>query len=83
MDFPGTLSKRLKVRREGLPLGTPTFPGFADFQGSLFLEQWSQLLPRPGPAHWLEDLAEPPSLTNTLVAGGAAWGTQMSGRCLG
>lgn len=53
------LSKRLKVWREGLPLETPTFPGFANFQGSLFLEQWSQLLPRPGQAHWLENLAKP------------------------
>lgn len=64
-DFPGTPSKRLKVGREGLPLGTSTFPGFTDFQGSLFLEQWSQLLPRPGPAHWPEDSAEPPPLTKT------------------
>lgn len=59
-DFPGTLSKRLKVRREGLPLETPTFPGFANFQGALFLKQWSQLLPRPRQAHWLEDAPSSP-----------------------
>lgn len=37
----------------------PTFPGCTNFQGVLFLEQWSQLLPRPGQAHWLQNSAEP------------------------
>lgn len=57
--FPGKLSKRLKVSREGLPLETPTSPGFANFQSALFLEQWPQLLPRPRQAHWLENSGSP------------------------
>lgn len=76
MNFPGTLLERLKVWREGFPLGTPTFPGCTNFQSVLFLEQWSQLLPRAGQAHWLKNLAEPPPLANTLAAGATAWGTQ-------
>lgn len=74
--------QRLKVRREGLPLETPTFPGFANFQGSLFLEQWSQLLPTPGRTHWLENLAEPPSPANTLAVGAQPLCSQMGGHHL-